>query len=205
MQQKFVLFVCFFFFVSCFSFFPFFLFIFLVFVLELQKYNIIVYPTDARGSTYIPALFRPTGWIYFMRMSCTSFISILISIWNSNENFNEQFLKIPGPPPIAPENVTITETSDGIILSWNYPRRGNIAIAYFTVDYCYDDQWRRLSKAELKSTETNFQGICLLFIIIIYYYYLIAQFCFAFHTNQVIVIFIISKKSESWKDVHVQD
>jgi hypothetical protein len=69
------------------------------------------------------------------------------------------FSFIPGPPPIAPENVTITETSDGIILSWSYPRRGNIAIAYFTVDYCYDDQWRRLSKAELKSTETNFQGI----------------------------------------------
>ncbi|XP_046649399.1 protein turtle-like isoform X4 [Daphnia pulicaria] len=89
---------------------------------ELRKYNVIVYPTDARGSTYIPALFRPTG-----------------------------------PPPIAPENVTITETSDGIILSWSYPRRGNIAIAYFTVDYCYDDQWRRLSKSELKSTENNFQ------------------------------------------------
>ncbi|XP_032791333.2 protein turtle isoform X2 [Daphnia magna] len=62
-----------------------------------------------------------------------------------------------GPPPIAPENVTLTETSDGVVLSWSYPRRGNIAIAYFTVDYCYDEQWRRLSKTELKPTETYFQ------------------------------------------------
>lgn len=63
-----------------------------------------------------------------------------------------------GPPPIAPENVTITETQDGILLSWSYPRRGNIAIAYFTVDYCYDEKWSRLSKTELKPTETYFQG-----------------------------------------------
>lgn len=54
--------------------------------------------------------------------------------------------------------MTITEVSDGILLSWSYPRRGNIAIAYFTVDYCYDEQWRRLSKTELKPTETYFQG-----------------------------------------------
>lgn len=54
--------------------------------------------------------------------------------------------------------MTITETQDGILLSWSYPRRGNIAIAYFTVDYCYDEKWSRLSKTELKPTETYFQG-----------------------------------------------
>lgn len=63
-----------------------------------------------------------------------------------------------GPPPIAPENVTLTETSDGVLLAWNYPRRGNIAIAYFTVDYFYDDQWKRLSKTQLKPHETSFLG-----------------------------------------------
>jgi hypothetical protein len=55
--------------------------------------------------------------------------------------------------------VTITETSDSnYLLTWSHPKRGNIAIAYFTVDYCFDDQWRRLSKTELKPTETSFIG-----------------------------------------------
>ena len=61
-----------------------------------------------------------------------------------------------GPPQIAPENVTLTETSDGVLLAWNYPRRGNIAIAYFTVYYFYDDQWKRLSNTQLKPHETSF-------------------------------------------------
>ena len=63
-----------------------------------------------------------------------------------------------GPPPIAPENVTLTETSDGVLLTWNYPRRSNVAIAYFTVDYNYDDQWKRLSKTQLKPHEVSFLG-----------------------------------------------
>jgi len=35
------------------------------FCTEFRNYNVIVYPTDARGSTYIPSLFRPTGF-YFL-------------------------------------------------------------------------------------------------------------------------------------------
>lgn len=31
--------------------------------LEFRKYNAVVFPTDARGSTYIPVLFRPTGFV----------------------------------------------------------------------------------------------------------------------------------------------
>ena len=63
-----------------------------------------------------------------------------------------------GPPPIAPENVNITESKDGYLLTWTHPKRGNIAIAYFTVDWCYDDQWRRLTKTELKPIETSYFG-----------------------------------------------
>ncbi len=29
--------------------------------LEFRKYNVVVYPTDGQGSTYVPVLFRPTG------------------------------------------------------------------------------------------------------------------------------------------------
>lgn len=63
-----------------------------------------------------------------------------------------------GPSPSAPENVTVTETSDGIILSWAASKKASVATAYFTVDYCYDDQWRRLSKTELKPHESSFKG-----------------------------------------------
>lgn len=62
--------------------------------------------------------------------------------------------------PIAPDNVTIANASDGtnFVLSWSHSRKGNIAIAYYTVDYCYDDQWRRLSKTELKPHELSLLG-----------------------------------------------
>lgn len=64
-----------------------------------------------------------------------------------------------GPAPIPPENVTVTEyASGGAIVSWNPARKGRVAIAYYTVDYCYDDQWSRLSRVELKPTDTHYIG-----------------------------------------------
>ena len=64
-----------------------------------------------------------------------------------------------GPAPIPPENVTVMEYADGgAIVSWNPARKGRVAIAYYTVDYCYDDQWSRLSRIELKPADTHYIG-----------------------------------------------
>jgi hypothetical protein len=67
------LFVCLF---QCFSFIFFFVFPFILgfyvdAAAEFRKYNVVVYPTDGQGSTYVPVLFRPTGPFNF---SFASFI-----------------------------------------------------------------------------------------------------------------------------------
>jgi len=62
-----------------------------------------------------------------------------------------------GPMPIPPQNVTVVEYADGgAIVSWNPARKGRVAIAYYTVDYCSDDQWSRLSRVELKPADTHY-------------------------------------------------
>ena len=61
--------------------------------------------------------------------------------------------------PIPPQNVTVVEYADGgAIVSWNPARKGRVAIAYYTVDYCSDDQWSRLSRVELKPADTHYIG-----------------------------------------------
>lgn len=60
---------------------PFWFWVGFVFInlVELRKYNVIVYPTDARGSTYIPALFRPTGWLHYLFKFYLLILSVRLS------------------------------------------------------------------------------------------------------------------------------
>ena len=75
------LFVCLLFFSMFFHwFFRLFLGFYVDAAAEFRKYNVVVYPTDGQGSTYVPVLFRPTGPFNFFRFISGFFSSIQIFV-----------------------------------------------------------------------------------------------------------------------------
>ena len=61
---------------------------------------------------------------------------------------------ILGPKPLPPRNLTIDESTYGLILKWLPPEDETVAIAYYSVDYKSDysthAQWKKLNKRPIK-------------------------------------------------------
>ncbi|XP_037574200.1 protein turtle-like isoform X1 [Dermacentor silvarum] len=96
------------------------------------KWNYIegAYPTDAYGSTYIPTVNRtPTAPRLPPSTSSSSPPSPSPS---------------PGPKPSAPRNVTVRETSAGVLVTWLPPVNSSVPIAFYCVEYRSPDKpWAR--------------------------------------------------------------
>lgn len=94
----------------------------IVTVRTLDVYDqIVMFPTDATGSTLFPPIFRPKG-----------------------------------PRPGPPRNVTVTEISNGFVITWQPPiERANL-VNHYTIQYKTDGPWKSVSKGQIRPEETSY-------------------------------------------------
>ncbi|CAL7934635.1 unnamed protein product [Xylocopa violacea] len=61
-----------------------------------------------------------------------------------------------GPKPGPPKNITVTEVSNGFLITWEAPVERNHLIQYYTIKYKTDGAWKTLNKGQIRPEETSF-------------------------------------------------
>lgn len=69
-----------------------------------------------------------------------------ISLWNL------------GPKPGAPRNLTVTEISNGFLITWQQPLERAHLTQFYTIKYRTDGQWKTLNKGQIRPEETSYLG-----------------------------------------------
>lgn len=63
-----------------------------------------------------------------------------------------------GPKPGPPRNLTVTEVSNGFLITWQPPiERANL-ITYYTIKYKTDGPYKNLNKGQIRPEETQYLG-----------------------------------------------
>lgn len=52
------------------------------------------------------------------------------------------FLKLLGPKPGPPRNLTVTEIPNGFLISWQVPLERAHLVQFYTIKYRTDAQWK---------------------------------------------------------------
>lgn len=63
-----------------------------------------------------------------------------------------------GPKPGPPRNLTVTEISNGFLITWQAPLEKSHLIQYYTIKYRTDGQWKTLNKGQIRPEETSYLG-----------------------------------------------
>ncbi|CAK9821219.1 Protein turtle [Anthophora plagiata] len=61
-----------------------------------------------------------------------------------------------GPKPGPPKNLTVTEVSNGFLITWQPPVERNHLIQYYTIKYKTDGPWKTLNKGQIRPEETSY-------------------------------------------------
>lgn len=61
-----------------------------------------------------------------------------------------------GPKPGQPRNLTVTEISNGFMISWQAPLERSHLVQYYTIKYRTDGNWKTLNKGTIRSEETSY-------------------------------------------------
>ncbi|XP_026296255.1 protein turtle isoform X12 [Apis mellifera] len=61
-----------------------------------------------------------------------------------------------GPKPGPPKNLTVTEVSNGFLITWEAPVERNHLIQYYTIKYKTDGPWKTLNKGQIRAEETSY-------------------------------------------------
>nr|XP_031847980.1 protein turtle-like isoform X6 [Nomia melanderi] len=61
-----------------------------------------------------------------------------------------------GPKPGPPKNLTVTEISNGFLITWQAPVERNHLIQYYTIKYKTDGPWKTLNKGQIRPEETSY-------------------------------------------------
>ncbi|XP_076629101.1 protein turtle isoform X5 [Colletes latitarsis] len=61
-----------------------------------------------------------------------------------------------GPKPGPPRNLTVTEISNGFLLTWQAPLKFEHLIKYYTIKYKTDGSWKTLNKGQIRPDETSY-------------------------------------------------
>ncbi|XP_034187590.2 protein turtle isoform X11 [Osmia lignaria lignaria] len=62
----------------------------------------------------------------------------------------------PGPKPGPPRNLTVTEISNGFLITWQPPLERSHLIQYYTIKYKTDGPWKMLNKGQIRPEETSY-------------------------------------------------
>ncbi|XP_015173478.1 PREDICTED: protein turtle-like isoform X4 [Polistes dominula] len=61
-----------------------------------------------------------------------------------------------GPKPGPPKNLTVTEVSNGFLITWEAPSERNHLIQHYTIKYKTDGPWKNLNKGQIRPEDTQF-------------------------------------------------
>ncbi|KAG7213388.1 hypothetical protein KM043_002681 [Ampulex compressa] len=61
-----------------------------------------------------------------------------------------------GPKPGPPRNLTVTEVSNGFLISWQAPLERSHLIQFYTIKYKTDGPWKNLNKGQIRPEETSY-------------------------------------------------
>lgn len=64
----------------------------------------------------------------------------------------------PGPKPGPPRNLTVTEVSNGFLISWQPPLEKANIIQHYTIKYRTDGPWKTLNKGQIRPEDTQYLG-----------------------------------------------
>ncbi|XP_046388422.1 protein turtle-like isoform X3 [Ischnura elegans] len=65
-------------------------------------------------------------------------------------------LRPKGPKPGPPRNLTVSEVSNGFLITWQAPLERSNLIQYYTIKYRTDAQWKTLNKGQIRPEETSY-------------------------------------------------
>ncbi|XP_077291593.1 protein turtle-like isoform X2 [Arctopsyche grandis] len=71
----------------------------------------------------------------------------------------KQFQPAPddaGPKPGPPRNLTVTEISNGFLITWQQPIERSNLIQFYTIKYRTDAQWKTLNRGQIRPEETSY-------------------------------------------------
>ncbi|KAI4474393.1 hypothetical protein M0802_015626, partial [Mischocyttarus mexicanus] len=60
------------------------------------------------------------------------------------------------PKPGPPKNLTVTEVSNGFLITWEAPSERNHLIRHYTIKYKTDGPWKNLNKGQIRPEDTQF-------------------------------------------------
>ncbi|XP_014247485.1 protein turtle [Cimex lectularius] len=61
-----------------------------------------------------------------------------------------------GPKPGPPRNLSVTEISNGFLITWQVPAERSDLVAYYTIKYRTDGPWKTLNKGQIRPEETSY-------------------------------------------------
>lgn len=68
------------------------------------------------------------------------------------------FHYVAGPKPGIPRNLTVTEISNGFLITWQPPIERSNLIQYYTIKYRTDGPWKNLNKGQIRPEDTQYLG-----------------------------------------------
>lgn len=63
-----------------------------------------------------------------------------------------------GPKPGMPRNLTVTEISNGFLITWQPPVDRAHLVQYYTIKYRTDGPWKNLNKGQIRPEDTQYLG-----------------------------------------------
>jgi hypothetical protein len=61
-----------------------------------------------------------------------------------------------GPKPGIPRNLTVTEISNGFLITWQPPLEKANVIHHYEIKYKTDGDWKKLNKAQIRPEDTHY-------------------------------------------------
>ncbi|XP_034950856.1 protein turtle isoform X2 [Chelonus insularis] len=61
-----------------------------------------------------------------------------------------------GPRPGPPRNLTITEISNGFLITWQHPLEKSHLVQYYNIKYKTDTHWKDLNRGKIRPEETSY-------------------------------------------------
>ncbi|XP_055837271.1 protein turtle isoform X3 [Episyrphus balteatus] len=75
---------------------------------------------------------------------------------NGSIIYNPPKLKLRGPKPGQPRNLTVQEVSNGFLISWQSPLERAHIVKFYTIKYRTDSNWKTLNRGQIRPEETQY-------------------------------------------------
>ncbi|XP_024943849.1 protein turtle [Cephus cinctus] len=74
----------------------------------------------------------------------------------SGNPVHPSIMRPKGPKPGPPRNLTITEVTNGFLITWEQPLERSHLVEFYTIQYKTDGDWKTVNKGQIRPEETRF-------------------------------------------------